>query len=301
MSPIAPTAGASVPPNGAVIQWTAVPSATRYTITARPTSGASVSANTVGTAWAPTSFLTVGPWTWTAVAYDANDKQVGTTSSSFSVDSQIQAVQAPGIESPEGTGVGKTLTSRPPQWNVAGVETTYQWLVDGQAPWSATGTTYTITANDYGKAITLRVTGKKAGYLDGTSTSSSLTVTSGDAVNNLTRPTISGSPTVGSFLTANQGTWSGNSTTSVQWMRDGQPISGATSGNYRVAEADGGRAITIRVTAKASGYSDGVATSEPLVIQTLQASAAVDGVRAVRDRRRVRARCSLRPCGTSPT
>nr|WP_300045524.1 Ig-like domain repeat protein [uncultured Nocardioides sp.] len=275
MSPIAPTTGVSVPPNGAVIQWTAVPSATRYTITARPTSGASVSANTVGTSWAPTSFLTVGTWTWTAVAYDANDKQVGTTSSSFSVDSQIQAVQAPGVESPEGTGVGKTLTSRPPQWNVAGVETTYQWLVDGQAPWSATGTTYTITANDYGKAISLRVTGKKAGYLDGTSTSSSLTVTSGDSVNNLTRPTISGSPTVGSFLTANPGTWSGNYTTSVQWMRDGQPIAGATNGNYVVAEVDGGRSITVRVTAKVSGYSDGVATSEPLVIQTLQASAAV--------------------------
>ena len=38
---------------------------------------------------------------------------------------------------------------------------------------------------------------------------------------------------------------------------------------------DGGRSITIRVTAKASGYSDGVMASEPLVIQTLQASTAV--------------------------
>ena len=111
-----------------------------------------MSANTVGHGLGTHLVPHRGVLDLDGVAYDANDKQVGTTSSTFSVDSQIQAVQAPAIESPEGTGVGKTLTSRPPQWNVAGVETTYQWLVDGQAPWSATGTTYTITANDYGKS-----------------------------------------------------------------------------------------------------------------------------------------------------
>lgn len=274
MSPIAPTAGATVPPNGTTIQWSAVPSATRYNLTLRPASGPTVTVNTVASAWSPTAFLSLGGYSWTVVAYDANDKQVGSVSSSFSVDSQITALQPPAIESPGGTGVGNVLTSRPPQWSVAGVETTYQWVIDGQAPWTATGSTYTITPNDYGKTIEVVATGKKAGYLDGTSRSPGVSVTAGNAVNNLTRPSISGAARVGSYLSGNAGTWSGtNVSTRPQWLRDGSPIAEANSWVYQVAPADGGRQLTLRVTATASGYADGVATSEPLTIETLQATA----------------------------
>ncbi len=276
MSALAPTAGSAVPPNGMVVQWSPVASAARYNVTLRPANGPTLSANTVATAWSPASFLSLGSYTWTATAYDANDRQLGSTSSSFTVDSRIMAVQAPEIQSPGGLGVGRTLTVRPPQWSVAGVDTAYQWIIGGQEPWTATGPTYTIMAGDYGKTISVRATGTKVGYLDGTSTSSPVTVTAGDAVNNVTRPTINGSPVVGSYLTANAGTWSGTGvSTTVQWMRDGVPIQGATGGLYQVVEADGGHELTIRVIATAAGYADGQASSEPVLIQTLRATSPV--------------------------
>jgi hypothetical protein len=160
---------------------------------------------------------------------------------------------------------------------MSGVETTYQWMRNGSPVYLATGTSYTLTTDDFGKVITVRATGKKAGYLDGVSTSTAVSTTSGDAVNNITPPTISGTPTVGSYLTGNAGTWSGgwSTSTSMVWLRDGAPIPGATSGLYQVSQEDGGHAISIRVTAKQTGFADGVMDSQPTVIQTLQATAPV--------------------------
>lgn len=276
---LAPTAGSSVSPNGPLLQWQPVDGAASYSITGAPTSGsgAQFNASTVATAFAPAAYLTMGGYQWTVVARDGNGSEIARASSTFTVDSQIRAVQAPQIESPAGTGVGKTLTSRAVTWNMSGVDTSYQWLRDGNPIFTATGTSYTLTTDDFGKVITLRATGRKAGYLDGVSTSLPVSTTSGDAVNNITPPTISGNPTVGSYLTGNPGTWSGgwSTTTSMVWLRDGVVVPGATSGLYQVTAADGGRAISIRVTAKQTGYSDGVMDSQPTVIQTLQATVPV--------------------------
>lgn len=276
---LAPTAGTSVSPNGPVLQWQPVAGAATYSVTAAPVggSGTQVSATTVATAYAPPAYLTMGGYQWTVVARDGNGNEVARASSTFTVDSQIQAVQAPEIQSPGGTGVGKTLTVREVSWNMSGVDTTYQWMRDGSAMFSATGTSYTLTTDDFGKVITVRATGRKAGYLDGVSTSTPVSTTSGDAVNNITPPTISGNPTIGSYLTGNAGTWSGgwSTSTSMVWLRDGTPIPGATSGLYQVTAADGGHALSIRVTAKQNGFADGVMNSQPTVIQTLEASAPV--------------------------
>lgn len=64
-------------------------------------------------------------------------------------------------------------------------------------------------------------------------------------------PTISGTLSVGSTLTATTGSWSG--TTPYQytyvWNRDGSPISGATSSTYVLVTADVGTTVTVTVTA----------------------------------------------------
>ena len=75
---------------------------------------------------------------------------------------------------------------------------------------------------------------------------------------NTTEPSISGTPTVGQRLTANRGEWVGNQpiTYSFQWLRcnasgdDCSEISGATDNTYTVVQADVGRTLRVRVTAR---------------------------------------------------
>ena len=70
----------------------------------------------------------------------------------------------------------------------------------------------------------------------------------GGAPVNLVAPSISGTPTNGSTLTATPGTWSGG-TPARQWQRDGVGIAGATGLNYTyVAATDDGRAISVLET-----------------------------------------------------
>lgn len=63
-------------------------------------------------------------------------------------------------------------------------------------------------------------------------------------------PTITGSPVVGSPLTASTGTWTPTPTAyALQWMRDGQPILGAIGATYVPTDADLGARLTVAVTA----------------------------------------------------
>lgn len=78
---------------------------------------------------------------------------------------------------------------------------------------------------------------------------------------NTTQPTISGTPTVGSTLTATQGTWTGSPTSfAFQWVRcpasgglpngsDCAVIGGATTQAYIVSSADLNARLRVRVTA----------------------------------------------------
>lgn len=71
------------------------------------------------------------------------------------------------------------------------------------------------------------------------------------APTNLNLPTISGDPVVGQTLTVSAGGWSGNPvpTLAYQWKRDDAAISGATTNEYTLVEADEGAVITVTVTA----------------------------------------------------
>ncbi|WP_125775578.1 hypothetical protein [Antribacter gilvus] len=51
-----------------------------------------------------------------------------------------------------------------------------------------------------------------------------------------------------------------------QWLRDGQPIQGATHELYTTAPWDEGRSITVAVTAHRARFADGVVTSRPYVV-----------------------------------
>lgn len=87
-------------------------------------------------------------------------------------------------------------------------------------------------------------------------------VTTPDAVESVSAPTVRGTAVVGQRLTSTAGTWSvPGVTTSRQWLRDGKTITGATGPSYLLGAADVGHRIAVRVTASATGHDDGTATS----------------------------------------
>ena len=77
-------------------------------------------------------------------------------------------------------------------------------------------------------------------------------------------PTVSGTPEVGSTLTAKAGTWSPSDVSlKYQWLRDGVIIAGATKTSYTLTSTDVGHAMTISVTGSKSGFASRTASSAP--------------------------------------
>ncbi|WP_182525461.1 Ig-like domain repeat protein [Nocardioides dongkuii] len=166
--------------------------------------------------------------------------------------------------------VGSTLTATAPTWSVAGVTETRQWF-RGTAPIEgATGTTYDVRPEDVGQAITVRYTGTRAGYADGTSTSTEITAVQGDAAGNQALPVITGTAAVGRTLASTTGTWDAEGLTfGHQWLRNGSAIAGATASTYRVVAADAGRTLSVRVTATRAGHAPASAGSAAVPVAKL--------------------------------
>ncbi|MDE0778958.1 MAG: hypothetical protein OSB43_21970, partial [Nocardioides sp.] len=83
-------------------------------------------------------------------------------------------------------------------------------------------------------------------------------------VANTSAPSITGSPVVGSTLTAAGGAWNpADVTLTYQWLRAGAPIADATASTYTVSSADVGSTISVRVTASRTGFVAVVADSSP--------------------------------------
>lgn len=83
-----------------------------------------------------------------------------------------------------------------------------------------------------------------------------------DTVGAITSPQVTGAAAVGATLTATTGSWNTKGLSFAhQWLRDGQPVPGATAPTYRVGVADVGARVSVRVTATKAGKAPGVATS----------------------------------------
>lgn len=67
-------------------------------------------------------------------------------------------------------------------------------------------------------------------------------------------PTISGSVTVGSTLTANPGSWVKGTTLSYQWYSNGNAITAAQGKTLKLTPALAGRRLTVKVTGSQVGY-----------------------------------------------
>lgn len=101
-----------------------------------------------------------------------------------------------------------------------------------------------------------------------TGKSTALTVTTPAAAPvAVSKPTISGTPAVGSTLTATPGTWNQTGLAyAYQWSVGGVAVPSATAPTYVVRSADQGKQITVRVTASKAGTPSGSATSDPVTV-----------------------------------
>ena len=160
--------------------------------------------------------------------------------------------------------VGETLTASNDLQDDDGMgSVTYHWYAGGKEV--GTGASYQLTEADKGKTITV-----KAEYTDGKqhaeSVSSSATAAVEDsgttpppgAPNQPGSVAISGETKVGGELTATVSDGDGvPNSVQYQWLRDGQPIDGATAQTYRLTAADAGHKITVQAS-----YDDNAAHHE---------------------------------------
>ncbi|HEY3544963.1 MAG TPA: hypothetical protein VGK17_02590 [Propionicimonas sp.] len=159
--------------------------------------------------------------------------------------------------------VGATLTAVAGNWGPSPVTLTYRWYRGGKVVAGATRSTYGLVAADRGKKISVQVTGAKPGFLPITrSSQTTKKIATGTLITAV--PTITGSKVVGATLTAAAGKWGPAPVAlSYRWYRNGKAISRATKATYRLAKADKGKKITVKVTGSKPGYSKAVRASAP--------------------------------------
>ena len=163
--------------------------------------------------------------------------------------------------------VGTPVTVDPGTWSPVGTTLSYAWTRDGVALLTATENSYTPTAEDLGKGLTVTVVGTKDGQ------TTSVTVTSELVLPGTLVPgtvSITGDATVGSTLTAITTPWGPDPVTvGFQWLRNGSPILGATSATYVVGGADVTATLSVVATGTKPGYGDAPVTSAPVTVGLL--------------------------------
>ena len=134
------------------------------------------------------------------------------------------------------------------------VSYSYQWLADDADIDGATGSTYTLTDDEVGKTIKVKVS-----FTDDRDNeerlASAATVSVAARPNNPATgaPTISGTAQVGSELTASTSGISDadgldNVDFAYQWLAGGSDISGATGSSYTLTDGEVGKAIKVKVS-----------------------------------------------------
>jgi hypothetical protein len=201
--------------------------------------------------------------------------QAGMATSAIAADASPSAGSSPAAVTfttapqPSITGtaqVGSTVFAVTGTWAPQPDSFTFKWWSNGVAISGATGSAYTLVQADLGKKITLTVTANKAGYTSlaksSAATATVVAAPSPVAFTTVPTPTISGTPKVGTPLTAATGTWSPVPTTfAYRWFVANVAVTGATASTYTPVAADVGKRITVTVTGSRTGYTTAAKTS----------------------------------------
>ncbi len=169
--------------------------------------------------------------------------------------------------------VGRSLEAMPGGWDPSNVTRTYQWLADGDDIPGATGSVFYPSTDQLGASLQVRVTATKPGYTSASAESLPTAPVAGDpaptVITNKVLPTVTGTPEVGTQLTASPGSWSPSGTTvAYQWFADTTPVEGATSATFTPTVQQVGATVHVRVTASKDGYESVAAESLPTAAVT---------------------------------
>ncbi|MEV6341821.1 hypothetical protein [Actinoplanes sp. NPDC051851] len=145
---------------------------------------------------------------------------------------------------------------------------TYQWTANGAAIGGATGAAYTIPASMRGRQLAVTVTAKRANRLPTSHSSAKTTVGYGVAPKATTAPKVTGTAKAGKTVKVSAGVWSPKATSyRYEWRLNGKVITGATASSLKLKKAWIGKRLTVVVTAKRTGHTDGKATSKSVTIK----------------------------------
>lgn len=172
----------------------------------------------------------------------------------------------PTIEGLAREGATLSLGSGSLTWS-SPAQTSVQWLKNGVAVAGATANNLALTASDIGSVFTVAVTGSASGYASVTKVSAPTSVVTAAAIIG-SKPTITGTAQVGQTITANAGYWESGVALAYKWLRNGAPISGATSATYTLATEDNGTQVSVEVTGSKSGLPNLVQTSTAVSVTT---------------------------------
>ncbi len=194
-----------------------------------------------------------------------------------------QNTSATGVPTISGTAqVGQTLTADTSgiadEDGLSNAVFSYQWVADDEDIAGGTGSSYTLTENDEGKAITVTVSFTDAeGNPESRTSDPTGEVVAKPNTSATGVPTISGMAQVGQTLTADtSGIADVDGLTTVsysyQWMADDTNIQGATSSSYTIADRDEGKTIKVIVS-----FTDDANNEESLPSAATDAVVALPG------------------------
>ncbi|WP_205699377.1 Calx-beta domain-containing protein [Conexibacter sp. SYSU D00693] len=206
----------------------------------------------------------------------ANAAGTGTAAVSAPVIAQSAPINtgAPTL-SPAAGGVGTTFTCSQGTWSGGPTQFRFAWKRGEDYLAGQSGSTYVAVQADVGKPLTCEVTGSNAFGSD-SALSTSATVIDGVPVNT-ELPAVGGQAVLDATVTCADGQWT-NAPASYTyvWLRDGQPITGATAKTYKITQADVGHELRCRVVAKNAAGDSAPATSAP-VVPTAPLTVSVEG------------------------
>jgi uncharacterized protein YkwD len=175
---------------------------------------------------------------------------------------RLKALRAPQAVTIRGEALaGGMLQVQVGQWTPVPVFT-YQWRRDGQAIAGATSDEYTLTANDVGAQISVRVAASLANYEQVVMVSEPTPAVALRQFAGVPTVGIAGDARVGSMLSAQIGEWNPTAELSWQWYRDGAPIAGAVDPAYQLTADDLGTHVSVGVTARRADHQPVTLSSE---------------------------------------